>query len=332
MNESLTKQDSRRLVVAMLLLSVLAIISLMLGSTFISPLKIIAYIFDPVNSPYQFTLEVLRLPRITLAIVAGAALGASGLILQNILKNPIASPDIIGVTGGATFGAVTFIAFISSLSIHWLPLFSLTGGALAMLLLISFQHKGNLQPTTIVIIGIALQTMFTALVNGLLIMTKQLSASKAYTWIVGSLSGATFDSSLILAIVILCVVPLLAIAIPRMKVSTMHDDVATGLGLNVKQTKLIQMLITTILAASAISFVGNIGFVGLISPHIAKTLIKASYLKRLVLSAICGAASILLADLVGRTIFLPKEVPAGVFIAAFGAPFFIYLLLTVKKI
>ena len=328
MNESLTKQDSRRLVVAMLLLSVLAIISLMLGSTFISPLKIIAYIFDPANSPDQFTLEVLRLPRITLAIVAGAALGASGLILQNILKNPIASPDIIGVTGGATFGAVTFIAFISSLSIHWLPLFSLTGGALAMLLLISFQHKGNLQPTTIVIIGIALQTMFTALVNGLLIMTKQLSASKAYTWIV----GATFDSSLILAIIILCVVPLLAIVIPRMKVSIMHDDVATGLGLNVNQTKLIQMLITTVLAASAISFVGNIGFVGLISPHIAKTLIKASYLKRLVMSAICGAASILLADLVGRTIFLPKEVPAGVFIAAFGAPFFIYLLLTVKKI
>ena len=332
MNESLTKQDSRRLVVAMLLLCVLAIISLMLGSTFISPLKIIAYIFDPANSPDQFTLEVLRLPRITLAIVAGGALGASGLILQNILKNPIASPDIIGVTGGATFGAVTFIAFISSLSIQWLPLFSLTGGALAMLLLISFQHKGNLQATTIVIIGIALQTMFTALVNGVLIMTKQLSASKAYTWIVGSLSGATFDSSLILAIVILCVVPLLAIAIPRMKVSTMHDDVATGLGLNVKQTKLIQMLITTILAASAISFVGNIGFVGLISPHIAKTLIKTSYLKRLVMSAICGAASILLADLVGRTIFLPKEVPAGVFIAAFGAPFFIYLLLTVKKI
>ena len=328
MNESLTKQDSRRLVVAMLLLSVLAIISLMLGSTFISPLKIIAYIFDPANSPDQFTLEVLRLPRITLAIVAGAALGASGLILQNILKNPIASPDIIGVTGGATFGAVTFIAFISSLSIHWLPLFSLTGGALAMLLLISFQHKGNLQPTTIVIIGIALQTMFTALVNGLLIMTKQLSASKAYTWIVGT----TFDSSLILAIIILCVVPLLAIVIPRMKVSIMHDDVATGLGLNVNQTKLIQMLITTVLAASAISFVGNIGFVGLISPHIAKTLIKASYLKRLVMSAICGAASILLADLVGRTIFLPKEVPAGVFIAAFGAPFFIYLLLTVKKI
>ena len=332
MNESLTKQDSRRLVVAMLLLSVLAIISLMLGSTFISPLMIIAYIFDPANSPDQFTLEVLRLPRITLAIVAGAALGASGLILQNVLKNPIASPDIIGVTGGATFGAVTFIAFISSLSIQWLPLFSLTGGALAMLLLISFQHKGNLQATTIVIIGIALQTMFTALVNGVLIMTKQLSASKAYTWIVGSLSGATFDSSLILAIVILCVVPLLAIAIPRMKVSTMHDDVATGLGLNVKQTKLIQMLITTVLAASAISFVGNIGFVGLISPHIAKTLIKTSYLKRLVMSAICGAASILLADLVGRTIFLPKEVPAGVFIAAFGAPFFIYLLLTVKKI
>ncbi|HLR19133.1 MAG TPA: iron ABC transporter permease [Staphylococcus sp.] len=332
MNEIINKKETKRLAIAVLLLIIVSVLSLMLGSTFISLNSIFSYIIDPISSPDQFTIEVLRLPRITLAIVAGAALGASGLILQNVLKNPIASPDIIGVTGGATFGAVAFIAFLSDISIHWLPAFSLTGATIVMGILMSFQKKGNIQPTTLVIIGIALQTLFMALVNGTLVMTKQLSASKAYTWLVGSLSGATFDNSLILGLFILCTLPLLIIILPRMKVSVMHDHVATGLGVKVNQTRLFQMIITTILAGSAISFVGNIGFVGLISPHVAKTLIKNSYLKRLIMSAVFGAMSIIIADLIGRTLFLPKEVPAGVFIAAFGAPFFIYLLLTVKKL
>lgn len=332
MNETVHKKDTKRLVIAVLILIVFSILSLMLGSTFISLNSILSYIIDPISSPDQFTIEVLRLPRIVLAIVAGAALGVSGLILQNVLKNPIASPDIIGVTGGATFGAVTFIAFLGDISVHWLPAFSLTGAAVVMMILISFQKKGNIQPTTLVIIGIALQTLFMALVNGTLVLTKQLAASKAYTWLVGSLSGATFENSLILGLFIVCTLPLLVIVLPRMKVSVMHDNVATGLGVKVHQTRLIQMVITTILAGAAISFVGNIGFVGLISPHIAKALIKGNYLKRLFMSAIFGALSIVIADLIGRTVFLPKEVPAGVFIAAFGAPFFIYLLLTVKKL
>ncbi len=332
MNETLSKQDTNRLISALIILLILSFISLMSGSTFISPIKIISYIFNPIESPDQFTIEVLRLPRIILAIVAGASLGASGLILQNILKNPIASPDIIGITGGATLGAVLFVAFLTHISIIWLPLFSLAGATLTMILLLYFQQKGNIQATTLIIVGIALQTLFAALVNGILVMTKQLSASKAYTWIIGSLSGATFENSLMLGTFLLCILPLLIIIIPRMKISLLHDDIATGLGLRVNQTKLLQMLISTILAASAISFVGNIGFVGLISPHIAKTLIKTNYFKRLLMSEICGAISIVIADLIGRTIFIPNEVPAGVFIAAFGAPFFIYLLLTTKKL
>ena len=126
--------------------------------------------------------------------------------------------------------------------------------------------------------------------------------------------------------------PLLFLIVPRLNIATMTDEVATGLGLNVNQTKRFEMMVTAVLTAAAISFVGNIGFVGLIAPHIAKTIIKGSYFKKLLMSAIVGGASLVLADLMGRLLFLPKEVPAGVFIAAFGAPFFIYLLLTVKKI
>ncbi|MDN5695695.1 MAG: iron ABC transporter permease, partial [Staphylococcus equorum] len=145
MNETVHKKDTKRLVIAVLILIVFSILSLMLGSTFISLNSILSYIIDPISSPDQFTIEVLRLPRIILAIVAGAALGVSGLILQNVLKNPIASPDIIGVTGGATFGAVAFIAFLGDISVHWLPAFSRTGAAVVMMILISFQKKGNIQ-------------------------------------------------------------------------------------------------------------------------------------------------------------------------------------------
>ncbi|HDH5070580.1 TPA: staphyloferrin B ABC transporter permease subunit SirC, partial [Staphylococcus aureus] len=251
---------------------------------------------------------------------------------QNVLKNPIASPDIIGITGGASLSAVVFIAFFSHLTIHLLPLFAVLGGAIAMVILLVFQTKGHIRPTTLIIIGISMQTLFIALVQGLLITTKQLSAAKAYTWLVGSLYGATFKDTFILGMVIVAVIPLLFLVIPKMKISILDDPVAIGLGLHVQRMKLIQLISSTILVSMAISLVGNIGFVGLIAPHIAKTIVRGSYAKKLLMSAMIGAISIVIADLIGRTLFLPKEVPAGVFIAAFGAPFFIYLLLTVKKL
>lgn len=157
-------------------------------------------------------------------------------------------------------------------------------------------------------------------------------SAKAYTWLVGSLYGATFKDTIILGMVILAVVPLLFLVISKMKISILDDPVAIGLGLHVQRMKLIQLITSTILVSMAISLVGNIGFVGLIAPHIAKTIVRGSYAKKLLMSAMIGAISIVIADLIGRTLFLPKEVPPGVFIVAFGAPFFIYLLLTVKKL
>ncbi len=331
MNPTLKLKETFLLIGITVVLIVLVLLSMMIGPTYIPLSEVIAYLIHPSESANQFTLEVLRLPRITLAILAGTAFGISGLLLQNVLKNPIASPDIIGVTGGASLSAVFFITFFSSLSIHWLPVFAVSGGAIGMLILLSFQVKRTIRPSTLIIIGIALQTLFIALVQGLMLTAKQLSASKAYTWLVGSLYGGTFQDAAVLFIVLLCMVPLLALVIPRMKVAALDDVISIGLGLNLTQTRLIQIIISTVLVSVAISFVGNIGFVGLIAPHIAKTLIKQSVFKQILMSALIGAISILVADFVGRTLFLPKEIPAGVFIASFGAPFFIYLLLTVKK-
>lgn len=331
MNPTLKLKETFLLIGITVVLIVLVLLSMMIGPTYIPLSEVIAYLIHPSESANQFTLEVLRLPRITLAILAGTAFGISGLLLQNVLKNPIASPDIIGVTGGASLSAVFFITFFSSLSIHWLPVFAVSGGAIGMLILLSFQVKRTIRPSTLIIIGIALQTLFIALVQGLMLTAKQLSASKAYTWLVGSLYGGTFQDAAVLFIVLLCMVPLLALVIPRMKVAALDDAISIGLGLNLTQTRLIQIIISTVLVSVAISFVGNIGFVGLIAPHIAKTLIKQSVFKQILMSALIGAISILVADFVGRTLFLPKEIPAGVFIASFGAPFFIYRLLTVKK-
>lgn len=331
MNPTLKLKETFLLIGITVVLIVLVLLSMMIGPTYIPLSEVIAYLIHPSESANQFTLEVLRLPRIILAILAGTAFGISGLLLQNVLKNPIASPDIIGVTGGASLSAVFFITFFSSLSIHWLPVFAVSGGAIGMLILLSFQVKRTIRPSTLIIIGIALQTLFIALVQGLMLTAKQLSASKAYTWLVGSLYGGTFQDATVLFIVLLCMVPLLALIIPRMKVAALDDAISIGLGLNLTQTRLIQIIISTVFVSVAISFVGNIGFVGLIAPHIAKTLIKQSAFKQILMSALIGAISILVADFVGRTLFLPKEIPAGVFIASFGAPFFIYLLLTVKK-
>lgn len=332
MTERIKKKDFYYLIIALIFLIVISVISMMAGSSYISLQRIVMYFFNPADSIDQFTIEVLRLPRIILAILAGMALGISGLILQNVLKNPIASPDIIGITGGASLGAVIFINFFNQISIQVLPLFAVTGGMIAMLVLLIFQKQGQIKPTTLIIIGISMQTLCIALVQGLLITTKQLSAAKAYTWLVGSLYGATFKDSIVLGSVLIAIVPLLLIIIPKMKISALTDPLAIGLGLHVQRMKLMQILIATILVSIAISLVGNTSFVGLIAPHIAKTIVKGSYASKLLMSGMLGAISIVIADLIGRTLFLPKEVPAGIFIAAFGAPFFIYLLLTVKKL
>ena len=331
MTSTLQKRDTRRLIIVAFILIALSLLNLMLGSSYISLTEVFHYFLNPGDSSEQFTIEVLRLPRVTLAILAGIALGLSGLLLQNVMKNPIASPDIIGVTGGATVGAVFFLAFLNSISIHFLPIFSVIGATITMLVLIRFQKRGNIQPTTLVIIGITLQTLLMALVNAMIALTKQLAATKAYTWIVGSLYGVTLQDSFILLMLILCTLPFLAMVLPQMKILVLHDHLATGLGLHIQRVRLLQIILATLLVAGAVSFVGNIGFVGLIAPHIAKTLIKGAYVKKAVMAAMIGAISILFADLIGRTIFIPKEVPAGVFTALFGAPFFIYLLLTVKK-
>lgn len=330
-NERYTK-DNIHLCIGLVSIVIVSFLSMMFGSDVIRFTDVIAYFIDPSASAYQFTLEVLRLPRITLAILAGTALGISGLLLQNVLKNPIASPDIIGVTGGASLSAVLFITWFSHLSIQLLPLFAITGGTVAMLILMSFQMNQQIRPSTLIIIGIALQTVLMGVTQGLLLTTKQLSASKAYTWLVGSLYGASFQDSLILCGTLLLMTPLLWVIIPRMKVAALHEYVGAGLGLHIQQTRILQIIVATLLVSVAISFVGNIGFIGLIAPHIAKTLIRTSTFKQFVMTACIGAISLMVADLIGRTLFLPKEVPAGVFIAAFGAPFFIYLLLTVKKL
>ncbi|WP_422404712.1 FecCD family ABC transporter permease [Mammaliicoccus sp. JADD-157] len=332
MTEKINKKDTFHLIIALIFLVAISIVSLMIGSSFISLQRILVYFVNPSESIDQFTLEVLRIPRITLAILAGGALGMSGLMLQNVLKNPIASPDIMGITGGASLSAVFFIAFLSHLTIQLLPLFAVLGGTMAMVILLLFQNKGQIKSTTLIIIGISMQTLFIALVQGLLITTKQLSAAKAYTWLVGSLYGATFTDTVILGSVMIAVIPLILLVIPKMKISILDDPIAIGLGLHVQRMKLIQLVTSTILVSIAISLVGNISFVGLIAPHIAKSIIRGSYAKKLVMSAVIGAISIVIADLIGRTLFLPKEVPAGIFIAAFGAPFFIYLLLTAKKL
>ncbi|HEC2152182.1 TPA: iron ABC transporter permease [Staphylococcus delphini] len=325
-------KDNIHLCIGLMSLVIVSLLSMMFGSDVIRFSDVIAYFINPSASAYQFTLEVLRLPRITLAILAGTALGLSGLLLQNVLKNPIASPDIIGVTGGASLSAVLFITWFSHLSIHLLPLFAITGGTVAMFILMSFQMNRQIRPSTLIIIGIALQTVLMGVTQGLLLTTKQLSASKAYTWLVGSLYGASFQDSLILCGALLLMTPLLWVIIPRMKIAALNESVATGLGLHIQQTRLLQIIVATLLVSVAISFVGNIGFIGLIAPHIAKTLIRTSTVKQFIMTACIGAISLMVADLIGRTLFLPKEVPAGVFIAAFGAPFFIYLLLTVKKL
>ncbi|MBY5924025.1 MULTISPECIES: iron ABC transporter permease [unclassified Halomonas] len=302
-------------------------LSLSLGSFPTSPPKVLGALVAPADSDVGFIIWELRLPRILLAVLAGAALACAGAILQGIVRNPLASPDVIGITSGAALAAVIFLAgLLGSLSINLLPLAALAGAVLATLLVVSLAWRAGLEPSRVVLVGIGLSAAMGAATTLLIVISDDASALHAYVWLTGSLYAAQWQD-------VLSLLPWLLIALPaslalarHMDALALGDSVALGLGVNVQQSRLILLALSVALAGAAVAFVGGLSFVGLVAPHLAARLVGRSLARLVPTAALCGALIVLHADLLGRVAFLPKDLPAGIFVSAVGAPFFVYLL------
>ncbi|MCU6710702.1 iron ABC transporter permease [Paenibacillus sp. J5C_2022] len=321
---SLAQARSFTALLAALLLVLL--LGLCIGSTMISPLEVIAHLLGK-ESDNAFTIDTLRLPRLLLSVLVGAALGVSGLIMQAVIRNPLGSPDILGVTGGASLGAVFFITSLAgTISLKWLPLAAIIGAAAVSILIYLLAWRGGVTSIRLVLVGIGMAAAMGALTTMVIVFSDEHSTVQAYIWMVGSVYGANWvdvRAMLPWAVVIL---PLAMLFARTANVQELGDELATGLGVRVQLSRLILLAISVALAGSAVAYAGAIGFVGLIAPHIARRLVGRKFTRLIPATAIIGGIIVAAADTIARTAFLPHDLPAGVFVSGIGAPFFMYLL------
>lgn len=303
------------------------LISLSVGSTFISPIDVIKHLFGYGNGEYDFTLNTLRLPRVLLAFMVGAALGIAGLILQGIVRNPLAAPDIIGITSGASVGAIIFIVyFMGSISLQFLPLAAIIAAGFVTVIIYLLSWNKGVTPIRLILIGIGISAGMKAIVTMMLVLSDTAVTTKAYLWLTGSLYGANWQDVYLMLPWVLIFIPLTLLLARTINVKELGDKVAIGLGVKVQLYRFILLFVSVTLAGSSVAFAGGIEFVGLIAPHISRMIIGRSYTGLVLITSLIGGMIVMIADIIARTAFLPLDIPAGVFTAGIGAPYFIYLL------
>ncbi|MDM7482340.1 MAG: iron ABC transporter permease [Halomonas sp.] len=302
-------------------------VSLSLGSFPTAFVDVVKALAAPQSSDIAFIVWELRLPRIVLAILVGSALAMAGALLQGIVRNPLASPDVIGITSGAALAAVLFLALLSSIfSIHWLPLFAMLGALVSTLLIFTLAWKNGLHPSRMVLVGIGLAAAMGAGTTLLIVISSDAAAMSAYVWLTGSLYAAQWRDVYGLLPWLVVTTPVCLAFARHADALALGDQVAQGLGVAVIRSRVILLACAVVLAGAAVAYAGAISFVGLLAPHIASKFVGRHMARLLPVSALVGAMIVLYADLLGRVAFLPKDLPAGIFVAGIGAPFFVYLL------
>lgn len=319
-------------VISLLFLGVIFLISVGMGEQLFSPWEAFNIMLGNGSSFESLIVQSFRMPRILISILVGINLAVAGATLQAILRNPLASPDVTGITGGASVAVVLFLAIFSNdsnaltVSIHWMPLAAFIGATIIAILLYLLAWKNGLSSFRLVLVGIGLWALTKALTNLFMIIGPIHQAAQANVWITGSVYGANWSNVQILAPITIVLLLIAFIMTRHLNIQELGEDIALGVGARIERQRLGLLLLSTALIGSSVAFAGGIGFVGLMAPHIARKLVGSSFGNLLPLSAIIGAILVLLADTIGRTVFLPLEIPAGVFTAAIGAPYFIYLL------
>ncbi len=313
------------------------IMSTGIGDLKIAPWKVVSVFFGGGTSLEQLVVTSFRLPRIIIALLAGMALAVAGGILQGMIRNPLASPDIIGITGGAGAAVVAFLTVFSNddntlmISIKWLPVAAFIGAAVIAFLVYFLAWRKGVSPVRLVLIGIGISALTQALTTLLMILGPIYRASQANIWITGTVNGSDWQDVWILLPWSLVFILLSFFITRQLNIQELGEEIATSVGGNVQRQRFLLLLMSTALVGGAVAFAGGIGFVGLMAPHMARRMVGSSFGALLPTAAFIGGILVMVADLIGRTLFLPLEVPAGVFTAAIGAPYFIYLLFKTRN-
>ncbi|SDO80481.1 iron complex transport system permease protein [Paenibacillus sp. yr247] len=323
--------SKKSLIISLLLLlavTVVMILSTGIGSIYIKPTEVVRAVFGYGADPSTMIVRTLRLPRVIVAVLIGASLGVSGAILQGIVRNPLTSPDTIGTTGGATLGAVSFFFFFSDkISIHWLPVAAIIGAFTATILVYTLSWKNGITPLRLVLIGTGFTAAMSALSYLMMLSGPIILANQSLTFMTGSIYGVSWQKAVypLLPWVVL-LIPIIFVYARHITIQSLGEDIARSVGSNVQRQRFLLIILSVALSGAAVAFGGAINFIGLMAPHISRKLVGPSFGALIPVSALTGSLLLLLADLAGRFLFRPLDIPAGVFTAAIGAPLFIYVL------
>ncbi|MGE5561642.1 MAG: FecCD family ABC transporter permease [Chloroflexota bacterium] len=316
------------LVIALIALTVVAA---SIGSARIPVGRIFSLLTNRVaaDDPDARIIRLVRLPRILVSVLVGAALALAGVILQGLFKNPMADPYVVGAASGAAFGAALAIALslnIAFLRIGIVPLAAFAGSVMAMFVVYGLARVGGRLPViNLLLAGVAVSTFLSSLVS-LIIVVSSRNLQEIVFWLMGGFSGRHWDHALVM-------LPYLALGgavtlyhLRELNALLLGEETAAHLGVNVEAVKRNLLIATSLLTAAAVSVAGVIGFVGLIVPHIVRLIVGPDHRWLVPAAVVGGGLFMLLADTLARTILAPAEMPVGVITSLVGGPFFIYLL------
>lgn len=321
---------SRRFFVVVLVIGLAAlggaiIAAMLLGDTKLLMGDISNWASGAAGTKVEFVLDA-RLPRVVAALLAGAALAIAGTTVQAVCRNPLAEPGILGITAGAGVGAVATITLVPAAGIWLISGTAGIGALTAFGIVYGLSWRGGLNSDRLVLIGIGMWTGAGALIAFIIISSDPWNTAKALTWLSGSTYGRELPQVLPVLIALTVLVPLIGFSRRELDLLSLDDDTPRVLGVRLERTRLVALVTSAVLTASAVSAIGVVGFVGLVAPHAARALVGGHHARVLPVAAVLGALAVSLADTIGRTIIAPAQIPAGLLTALIGTPYFVWLL------
>lgn len=313
-------------ILAVCTMGILFLLSISLGTYTLSFAEILSAT-DAADKNY-FTLMEYRLPRALLAVLIGGALAVSGVLIQSVIRNPLASPDILGINNAAGLVAVSVLIFIPNLTFYWLPFFAFIGGILSFILLwviCGFDFR----PIKMAIIGVALSALWAA-ISHYLMLTNPVEINTAMLWLTGSLWGRSWSYVYVVLPWLFILIPLPFIFCRDLDTLGLGENKASTLGVAVNKTQILVLILAVALSTTAVAICGPIAFLGLVAPHLARGLVGGRHFTLLPAALLIGALLLQISDILARTIDPPTELPAGILTAVIGAPYFFYLLMRTK--
>ena len=328
--------------IALVILTALLIISfgvtLCWGTYKVSPLEVINTFLGNGTKLQNTAILSIRLPRMLVGMFVAIALSTAGAILQTITKNDLADTGIIGINAGAAVAAVLFITYstgtyysdLGQLSIFVLPFMAIVGAGVTSFIIYMMSSRGGIRPKRLLLIGIGLNAGLNAFITFFTFRGGVGDYNRVLVWTSGSLWGSGWSYAKVIIPIVLLMFIWVLLNHKKLDVLNLSDELAISLGLNIEKERKKFLSFAVVLAGTATAFAGNIGFLGLIAPHIAKKLVGPYHKNFIVVSAMISVIIMLVADAVSRNLFSPIEIPVGITVSVFGVPYFIYLMMKEK--